>query len=132
MLVMPVPGNNRHPACTALGTSTSVLFCPPTCAVIATDNRVISDNRDTDNMTTDHIVDSGDDTEKEILDRLTNLESEEDGKPKDQESEEAEFDKLHSMIPYLTSKSATQLDIVLEAITYINILQNKLLQNLQS
>ena len=45
--------------------------------------------------------------------------------------EEVEFDKLQSMLPYLTSKSTTQLDIVLEAITYINMLQDKLLQNIQ-
>jgi len=40
--------------------------------------------------------------------------------------EKEEFSKLHSLIPYLTSKSVSQLDIVLEAITYINMLQNKL------
>ena len=45
--------------------------------------------------------------------------------------EEVEFDKLQSMLPYLTSKSTNQLDIVLEAITYFNMLQDKLLQNIQ-
>ena len=69
--------------------------------------------------------------EKEILLRLVSLEGElvEDDRSRD--NEEAEFDKLHSMIPYLTSKSSSQLDIVLEAISYINMLQNKLLQNIQ-
>jgi hypothetical protein len=36
------------------------------------------------------------------------------------------------MLPYLTSKSTSQLEIVLEAITYINMLQNKLIENLQA
>ena len=69
------------------------------------------------------------DTEKEIIDRLAFIESETTNNPK--EKEEVEFDKLHSMLPYLTSKSTTQLDIVLEAITYISMLQDKLLQNIQ-
>ena len=43
-------------------------------------------------------------------------------------SEEAYFYKLQSLIPYLTSKSTTKLDILLETITYINMMQNKLLQ----
>ena len=74
-------------------------------------------------------MDNVTDTEKEIIDRLTFIESETTNKPT--ENEEVEFDKLQSMLPYLTSKSTTQLDIVLEAITYINMLQNKLLQNIQ-
>ena len=69
------------------------------------------------------------DTEKEIIDRLAFIGSETTNKPK--VNEEVEFDKLQSMLPYLTSKSTTQLDIVLEAITYINMLQDKLLQNIQ-
>ena len=69
--------------------------------------------------------------EKGILLRLASVEGElvEDNISRD--NEDAEFDKLHSMIPYLTSKSTNQLDIVLEAITYINMLQNKLIENLQ-
>ena len=74
-------------------------------------------------------VDNVTDTEKEIIDRLAFIESETTNKPL--VNEEVEFDKLQSMLPYLTSKSTTQLDIVLEAITYINMLQDKLLQNIQ-
>ena len=74
-------------------------------------------------------MENGITTEQEIIDRLAFIENENNEKPN--ENEEAEFDKIHSMIPYLTSKSTTQLDIVLEAITYINMLQNKLLQNIQ-
>ena len=72
-------------------------------------------------------------TEQEILDRLANVQDEQERENDDKakENEEAEFDKLHSMIPHLTSKSVTQLDIVLEAITYINLLQNKLIDDLQ-
>ena len=69
------------------------------------------------------------DTEKEIIDRLAFIESDTTSKPK--ENEEVEFDKLQSMLPYLTSNSTNQVDIVLEAITYINMLQDKLLQNIQ-
>merc|ERR1711935_408799 len=82
----------------------------------------------TDMMTVDN-VDNVTDTEKYIIDRLAFIESETTNNPK--ENEEVEFDKLQSMLPYLTSKSTTQLDIVLEAITYINMLQDKLLQNIQ-
>merc|ERR1712106_605265 len=82
----------------------------------------------TDKMTVDN-VENDIDAEKEIIDRLAFIESETTSTPK--ESEELEFDKLQSMLPYLTSKSTTQLDIVLEAITYINMLQDKLLQNIQ-
>merc|ERR1712204_49465 len=85
----------------------------------------------TDKMNVDNIeyVDNVTDTEKEIIDRLAFIESETTNKPK--VNEEVEFDKLQSMLPYLTKKSTTQLDIVLEAITYINMLQDKLLQNIQ-
>ena len=41
--------------------------------------------------------------------------------------EAREFAKLHKLIPHLTSRTASQLDIVLEAITYINLLKQKLL-----
>ena len=70
--------------------------------------------------------------EKEILLRLASVEGELVDNDKADENEEAEFDKLHSMLPFLNSKSTTQLDIVLEAITYINMLQNKLIENLQA
>jgi hypothetical protein len=76
-----------------------------------------------------HNIENGNTTEQEIIDRLAFIENENNEKPN--ENEEAEFDKLHSMLPCLTSKSTTQLDIVLEAITYINMLQNKLIENLQ-
>ena len=79
-------------------------------------------------MTVD-IMENVIDTEKEIIDRLAFIES--DTTNKTTENEEVEFDKLQSMLPYLTSKSTTQLDIVLEAITYINMLQDKLLKNIQ-
>ena len=72
-------------------------------------------------------------TEQEILDSLATVNDEHEDKNDDEskENETEEFDKLHSMIPHLTSKSVTQLDIVLEAITYINLLQNKLIDDLQ-
>ena len=79
-------------------------------------------------MTIDN-MENGNTTEQEINDRLAFIENENYDKPN--ENEEAEFDKLHSMLPYLTSKSTTQLDIVLEAITYINMLQNKVIGNLK-
>ena len=74
-----------------------------------------------------------DTSEEEIIQRLASVQNEDKNENNDKlnENEEAEFDKLHSMIPYLTSKSSSQLDIVLEAISYINMLQNKLLQNIQ-
>merc|ERR1711892_1141955 len=90
---------------------------------------VITDKMTVDNMENVENMDNVTDTEKEIIDRLTFIESETTNKPT--ENEEVEFDKLQSMLPYLTSKSTTQLDIVLEAITYINMLQDKLLQNIQ-
>ena len=74
-------------------------------------------------------MENGNNTEQEIIDRLAFIENANNEEPN--ENEDAEFDKLHSMIPYLTSNSITQLDIVLEAITYINMLQNKLIENLQ-
>ena len=72
-------------------------------------------------------------SEQEIIQRLASVANEHKNENNDKlnENEEAEFDKLHSMIPYLTSKSTSQLDIVLEAITYINMLQNKMLQGIQ-
>jgi hypothetical protein len=70
--------------------------------------------------------------EREILLRLASVEGELVEDNTSNENEDKEFDKLHSMIPYLTSKSTTQLDIVLEAITYINMLQNKLIENVQA
>merc|ERR1712128_33314 len=87
---------------------------------------VIADKMTMENMDN---IENVTDTEKEIIDRLAFIESETTNNPK--ENEEVEFDKLQSMLPYLTSKSTNQLDIVLEAITYINMLQNKLLQNIQ-
>ena len=69
--------------------------------------------------------------EQEIMARLSNNEDEHENRDKPKEHEESEFEKLHSMLPFLTSKSVTQLDIVLEAITYINMLQNKLVENIQ-
>merc|ERR1719483_1133212 len=90
---------------------------------------VITDKMTVDNVDNVDNVENNIDAEKEIIDRLAFIESETTSTPK--ESEEVEFDKLQSMLPYLTSKSTTQLDIVLEAITYINMLQNKLLQNIQ-
>merc|ERR1711971_1421091 len=45
---------------------------------------------------------------------------------KEEENEAAEFNRLHSLLPFLGSKSVTELDIVLEAITYIHLLQARL------
>lgn len=42
------------------------------------------------------------------------------------EHEDAEFVRLHSLLPFLSSKRVSQLDIVLEAITYIHMLQARL------
>ena len=42
-------------------------------------------------------------------------------------NDDADFDKLLSVIPTLDKETPTKLDIVLEAITYINSLQSKLL-----
>ena len=83
-------------------------------------------------MTVDN-MENVDESEQEIIQRLASVEDghKNENNEKADEYEEEEFDKLHSMIPYLTSKSASQLDIVLEAITYISMLQNKLLQNIQ-
>ena len=69
--------------------------------------------------------------EQEIMVRLSNNEDEHENRDEPKEYEEAEFEKLHSMLPFLASKSVTQLDIVLEAIIYINMLQNKLFENIQ-
>ena len=69
--------------------------------------------------------------EQEIMARLSNNEDEHENRDEPKEYEEAEFEKLHSMLPFLASKSVTQLDIVLEAIIYINMLQNKLVENIQ-
>ena len=68
--------------------------------------------------------------EQEIVMHVDNIEiMNDDEKPeKLLGSEEAYFDKLQSLIPYLSTKSATKLDILLETITYINMMQNKLLQ----
>merc|ERR1711892_742824 len=90
---------------------------------------VITDNMTVDNMDNVDNMENVIDTEKEIIDRLAFIESETTNKPL--VNEEVEFDKLQSMLPYLTRKSTTQLDIVMEAITYINMLQDKLLQNIQ-
>merc|ERR1712129_460240 len=95
---------------------------------IVTTTAVATHTVSTDKMTVD-IMENIIDTEKEIIDRLAFIENETTKEPK--ENEEVEFDKLQSMLPYLTSKSTTQLDIVLEAITYINMLQDKLLQNIK-
>merc|ERR1712106_361760 len=95
---------------------------------IVTTTAVASHTVIADKMTVDNI-ENVTDTEKEIIDRLAFIESETTNKPL--VNEEVEFDKLQSMLPYLTRKSTTQLDIVMEAITYINMLQAKLLQNIQ-
>ena len=42
-------------------------------------------------------------------------------------TDDADFEKLLSVIPTLDKETPTKLDIVLEAITYINSLQSKLL-----
>merc|ERR1712062_434093 len=61
---------------------------------------------------------------------LSRLQEEEQKKErvssKEEESEAAEFNRLHSLLPFLGSKSVTELDIVLEAITYIHLLQARL------
>ena len=61
---------------------------------------------------------------------LSRLQEEEQKKErvssKEEENEAAEFNRLHSLLPFLGSKSVTELDIVLEAITYIHLLQARL------
>ena len=66
---------------------------------------------------------------------LSRLQEEEESKEKsgskemrvkEEENEAAEFNRLHSLLPFLGSKSVTELDIVLEAITYIHLLQARL------
>merc|ERR1712123_184672 len=99
-----------------------------TTTAVAT-HTVITDMITVDDMENVENMDNVTVTEKEIIDRLAFIESETTNKPT--ENEEVEFDKLQSMLSYLTSKSTNQLDIVLEAITYINMLQDKLLQNIQ-
>ena len=68
--------------------------------------------------------------EEEILSRLQEEESKKEKTNKEQikeeENEAAEFNRLHSLLPFLGSKSVTELDIVLEAITYIHLLQARL------
>ena len=68
--------------------------------------------------------------EEEILSRLQKEESKKEKTNKEQikeeENEAAEFNRLHSLLPFLGSKSVTELDIVLEAITYIHLLQARL------
>merc|ERR1711971_272191 len=63
--------------------------------------------------------------EEGILCRLQEEEGKEK-KMKEEENEAAEFNRLHSLLPFLGSKSVTELDIVLEAITYIHLLQARL------
>ena len=68
--------------------------------------------------------------EEGILSRLQEEESKKEKTNKEQikeeENEAAEFNRLHSLLPFLGSKSVTELDIVLEAITYIHQLKHKL------
>ena len=64
---------------------------------------------------------------QEVLNRLMDNKEDEEQEDFEMEKEEAEFCKLRSMIPQINSKTVSQLDIVLEAITYINILNNRLL-----
>ena len=68
--------------------------------------------------------------EEGILCRLQEEEvkekSRKEKKMKEEENEAAEFNRLHSLLPFLGSKSVTELDIVLEAITYIHLLQARL------
>ena len=84
------------------------------------------DTLDTTDMAIDTLAEAAIE-EQEIMSRVANIDTQNENE-KPIENEEIYFDKLQSLIPYLTSKSTTQLDIVLEAITYINILQNKLVQ----
>ena len=84
------------------------------------------DTLDTTDMAIDTLAEAAI-KEQEIMSRVANIDTQNENE-KPIENEEIYFDKLQSLIPYLTSKSTTQLDIVLEAITYINILQNKLVQ----
>merc|ERR1712117_264754 len=85
------------------------------------------DNKNIVKMTIDTLAEAAIE-EQEIISRVANNSEEPNKNDKPLEDEELYFDKLQSLIPYLTSKSTTQLDIVLEAIIYINTLQNKLVQ----
>merc|ERR1712038_1647256 len=64
--------------------------------------------------------------EESVLSRLHEEEQKERVSSKEEENEAAEFNRLHSPLPFLGSKSVTELDIVLEAITYIHLLQARL------
>ena len=64
--------------------------------------------------------------EEGILSRLQEEEKSSKERIKEEENEAAEFNRLHSLLPFLGSKSVTELDIVLEAITYIHLLQARL------
>ena len=65
--------------------------------------------------------------EESVLSRLQEEEQKKERvNSKEEESEAAEFNRLHSLLPFLGSKSVTELDIVLEAITYIHLLQARL------
>ena len=57
--------------------------------------------------------------EESVMERLKDVEAGE-------ETEDAEFVRLHKLLPFLTSSHVSQLDIVLEAITYIHLLQARL------
>ena len=48
------------------------------------------------------------------------------GEEEREDGEDAEFVRLHSLLPFLPSKPLSQLEIVLEAITYIHLLQARL------
>merc|ERR1712083_534791 len=87
---------------------------------------VPGDTEDTLNMAIDTLSQATIE-EQEIIARMENIDAQNENE-RPLEDEEIYFDKLQSLIPYLTSKSTTQLDIVLEAITYINTLQNQLVQ----
>jgi len=68
--------------------------------------------------------------EEAVLHRLsgeTGKETGAGGQPETGDQHEAaEFVRLHSLLPFLSSKTVSQLDIVLEAITYIHMLQARL------
>ena len=65
--------------------------------------------------------------EESVLSRLQEEEQKKERvSSKEEENEAAEFNRLHSLLPFLGSKSVTELDIVLEAITYIHLLQARL------
>jgi len=66
--------------------------------------------------------------EEAVLDRLSGETNKETGGAQEtgDQHEAAEFVRLHSLLPFLSSKTVSQLDIVLEAITYIHMLQARL------